>query len=245
MSEIELTIKCSNADKATVKIAISATVLELKEKIAIELNIPSGQQRLIYKGKVLKDDLTLDTYAVEDGHTVHMVKGVAPPGSASSTPSNASSTTTTTPPAGTLPTAYPAPSALNHFAPSQPGLQGHGGGGTNPFGAMGGMMPRGLAPPHGMPDMSAMQQQLMQNPDLLAQIMDSPMMQNVLNNPDTMRNMMAQNPQMQAMLDANPQIRHIMNDPAVSLTTVRITLFCFYFLLMHCLINVSLFRLFR
>ena len=56
----------------------------------------------------------------------------------------------------------------------------------------------------------------MRNPDIMRQVMSSPMMDNLLNNPDMMRNMMMNNPQMQAMLDANPQMRHALNDPSVS-----------------------------
>ena len=56
----------------------------------------------------------------------------------------------------------------------------------------------------------------MRNPEMMRQVMSSPMMENLLNNPDMMRNMMMNNPQMQAMLDANPQMRHVLNDPAVS-----------------------------
>jgi hypothetical protein len=31
--------------------------------------------RLIFKGKILKDELTLDEYKITDGLTVHVVKG--------------------------------------------------------------------------------------------------------------------------------------------------------------------------
>jgi len=31
--------------------------------------------RLIFKGKILKDELTLDEYKIQDGLTVHLVKG--------------------------------------------------------------------------------------------------------------------------------------------------------------------------
>jgi ubiquilin len=41
------------------------------------------------------------------------------------------------------------------------------------------------------------------------------MMENLMSNPDMLRNMIASNPQMQAMMDANPEIRHVINDPAV------------------------------
>ena len=59
---ISLTIRLSNADKAVVEADKSGTVLELKEKIAAKLNVPAVQQRLIYKGRVLKDDSTLEFY---------------------------------------------------------------------------------------------------------------------------------------------------------------------------------------
>lgn len=67
---ISLTIRLSNADKVVVDAESTGTVLELKEKIAIALSVPSGQQRLIHKGKVLKDDSTLEFY----GNVVICVK---------------------------------------------------------------------------------------------------------------------------------------------------------------------------
>ena len=33
------------------------------------------EMRLIYKGKILKDEQTLDSYKITDGMTVHLVKG--------------------------------------------------------------------------------------------------------------------------------------------------------------------------
>jgi ubiquilin len=188
MSDLTLTIKCSNADKATLIIANNATVLELKEKIAEELNVPATQQRLIYKGRVLKDDLTLEHYEVQDGHTVHMVKGASA--------SSGATASTATPVAAPQAEPIAAPtSQVNPFAMA-----------ANPF-ATG-----------GMPDVNRMQELLMRNPEVMQQIMNSPMMDNLLNNPDLLRNTMLSNPQMQAMLDANPQVRHMLNDPAVSLS---------------------------
>lgn len=64
-----------------------------------------------------------------------------------------------------------------------------------------------------MPDMAAMQQQMMQNPEMLRQIMDSPMMQGIMSNPELIRSMMQSNPAMQQLLEQNPQLNHIMNDP--------------------------------
>ena len=49
----------------------------------------------------------------------------------------------------------------------------------------------------------------------MQQMLNSPIMESLLSNPEMMQNMMLSNPQLQPMLDANPQIRHILNDPAV------------------------------
>lgn len=61
-SVIKLNIKLTNADKCSVEVETTATILELKEKIAAVLNVPAAQQRLIYKGRVLKDDSTVQFY---------------------------------------------------------------------------------------------------------------------------------------------------------------------------------------
>lgn len=41
--------------------------------------------RLIFKGKILKDEMTLDEYKIADGLTVHLVKGKVP-GAATNAP---------------------------------------------------------------------------------------------------------------------------------------------------------------
>ncbi|KAI7757003.1 hypothetical protein M8C21_003380, partial [Ambrosia artemisiifolia] len=48
-------------------------VSTFKETIASEVNLPMDQQRLIFRGKVLKDDDLLSEYHVESGHTLHLV----------------------------------------------------------------------------------------------------------------------------------------------------------------------------
>ncbi|KAJ8768103.1 hypothetical protein K2173_021043 [Erythroxylum novogranatense] len=52
----------------------------LKEQIASVTGVLSEQQRLICRGKVLKDDQLLSAYYVEDGHTLHpVVRQPVPP----------------------------------------------------------------------------------------------------------------------------------------------------------------------
>ncbi|CAG8441341.1 11209_t:CDS:1 [Acaulospora morrowiae] len=77
MPEITVTVKCSNDQKYSVKIDTSKTVLEFKNAIAEQSNTAADRQRLIYSGRVLKDNDTLDTYKITEGHTVHMVRSQA------------------------------------------------------------------------------------------------------------------------------------------------------------------------
>lgn len=224
MTEITISIKCVNADKANVTIDNTATVWNLKENIEQVMSVPASQQRLIYKGKVMKDELTLDHYNVQHEHTVHMVRGAAAPGSSpTSGPSTSQQSTQPAPASATFTGANPSPS-INPIPPST--SSNPFGAGANPFGQFDGNIGGG-----GNADFSRMQEQLMRSPDMMQQIMSSPMMDNILNNPDLLRNMFLNNPQMQSMLDANPQIRHILNDPAVS---VYFMLFLF---LRHLIIN--------
>lgn len=65
MSSIKVTIKpTSGGDKFHAEIETSATVRELKEEVARKCDTPADQQRLIYKGQVLKDDKTVESYGM-------------------------------------------------------------------------------------------------------------------------------------------------------------------------------------
>ncbi|RAL07388.1 ubiquitin domain-containing protein DSK2 [Aspergillus homomorphus CBS 101889] len=76
---ITFTIKSSNDAKYTLTLPLSTTVLDLKEKLATAeyADTPAERQRLIYSGRVLKDNETLATYKIKDGHTIHLVKSAA------------------------------------------------------------------------------------------------------------------------------------------------------------------------
>lgn len=58
-----------------------------------------------------------------------------------------------------------------------------------------------------------MQRQLMSNPEMLSQIMENPLVQNMMSNPDLMRQMILANPQMQQLMERNPEISHMLNNP--------------------------------
>lgn len=76
---ITFTVKASNDAKYTLTLPLSTQVLELKEKLAGSeyADTPAQRQRLIYSGRVLKDNDTLATYKIKDGHTIHLVKSAA------------------------------------------------------------------------------------------------------------------------------------------------------------------------
>ncbi|GMI90699.1 hypothetical protein like AT5G42220 [Hibiscus trionum] len=73
-SVIELRIKTLDSRIFSFPVDRNTPVSLFKERIARELGVPVGQQRLIFRGKVLKDDHLLAEYHVENGHTLHLVE---------------------------------------------------------------------------------------------------------------------------------------------------------------------------
>ncbi|KAH6792435.1 hypothetical protein C2S52_002912 [Perilla frutescens var. hirtella] len=70
---VEIKIKTLDSQTFTLRVHKRVPVPELKEQIASVTGVLSEQQRLICRGKVLKDDQLLSAYHVEDGHTLHLV----------------------------------------------------------------------------------------------------------------------------------------------------------------------------
>ncbi|KAL3634907.1 hypothetical protein CASFOL_021961 [Castilleja foliolosa] len=83
-STVQLNIKTLDSRIFSFHVDENILVLDLKEKIASQVDVPTGQQRLIFRGKVLKDDHRLSEYNtdVEHGDTLHLVKRqpLPPPG---------------------------------------------------------------------------------------------------------------------------------------------------------------------
>ena len=55
----------------------------------------AGEMRLIFKGKILKDEMTLDEYKITDGMTIHLVKGKAAGGAPSTSAASDAGASTT------------------------------------------------------------------------------------------------------------------------------------------------------
>lgn len=93
----QITFKVKASEKLhTITMPDSATVLDLKTKLAgtdFE-DVPVERQRLIYSGRVMKNDDALSVYKIKNNNTIHMVKSAL----SNPTPS-AAATSTPTPPA--------------------------------------------------------------------------------------------------------------------------------------------------
>lgn len=77
--QITFLVKSSNDTKYPVSILETATIRELKEKLAGSdyADTPVERQRLIFSGRVLKDSDTIASAKIKEGHTVHLVKSAA------------------------------------------------------------------------------------------------------------------------------------------------------------------------
>ncbi|XP_044955557.1 ubiquitin-like domain-containing protein CIP73 isoform X2 [Hordeum vulgare subsp. vulgare] len=87
---IEINIKTLESQVHKLRVDKNETVLNLKEKIVDVAGIPVEQQRLIFRGRVLKDDHLLSEYHLEDGYTLHLVARRTAEGQQSSETSEAS-----------------------------------------------------------------------------------------------------------------------------------------------------------
>ncbi|KAK1948416.1 Ubiquitin domain-containing protein DSK2b [Phytophthora citrophthora] len=53
-------------------------VAQMKQKVMESTEVAVASQRLIYRGRVLEDESSLESYKVEDGHTIHLFVRAAP-----------------------------------------------------------------------------------------------------------------------------------------------------------------------
>ncbi|KFB38423.1 AGAP004294-PA-like protein [Anopheles sinensis] len=69
---------------------------------------------------------------------------------------------------------------------------------------------------------SRMQHELLDNPDLMRTVLDNPLVQQMMNSPDTMRQILTSNPQMQELMQRNPEISHMLNNPELLRQTMEL-----------------------
>jgi len=189
---VKFFVKAANEGKHELELPLSTSVLDTKKKIAEKCTIPADRQRLIYSGRVMKDEETLEFYKVTDGNTVHMVKSANPPAASSSSTAGGSAARPS------VPTNIASGSGNNPLA----GLTGARYAGhvqlpsADIFGPDGGMGPlpgpEDVANMMGRPETQAAMNELFNNPQLLDQMIN-------------------QNPMLRGMGD---QARQMLRDPA-------------------------------
>ncbi|EDO14701.1 hypothetical protein Kpol_1068p11 [Vanderwaltozyma polyspora DSM 70294] len=198
---IKIHIK-SGQNKWEVTVDVSNTVLQLKEEIAKVSEIPVENQRLIYSGKILKDDQVLEFYKIQDEHSIHLVKS----GGASKTNTSASAAAASTSTATNSDSNAPLPS---NIAAGQSG-------GFNPlsdltsarYAGYGLNLPSAdmFGPDGGMNSMP--------NQDDMLRMLENPVFQSQMNemlsNPQMIDFMIQSNPQLQAM---GPEARQMFQSP--------------------------------
>lgn len=211
-AQVTFKVKTSGDHTHTITMAESATVLDLKNKLATEAyeNIAVERQRLIYSGRVLKNDDTLGSYKIKPNNTIHMVKSAA--SNPTPQPVNAASSTPTS---TGVPTNMAAGTANNPLA-NLTGARyaGHGINmpGMDMFGPDGGMS----GPMMDEDSISRM----MENPNVQQQ------MNEALNNPDFINMMIESNPMLRNVPNAreilqSPFMRQMMTNPEMMRSAMR------------------------
>ncbi|RHY03459.1 hypothetical protein DYB25_000833 [Aphanomyces astaci] len=88
---IDLNVKTVDQRQFQINLLASSSVPQLKSKIELETGVVTDRQRLIFRGKVLKNENNLAHYALENGHTLHLV--IRPADASPTVASSASSVT--------------------------------------------------------------------------------------------------------------------------------------------------------
>ncbi|XP_013363812.1 PREDICTED: ubiquilin-4 isoform X2 [Chinchilla lanigera] len=240
---IRVTVKTPK-DKEEIVICDRASVKEFKEEISRRFKAQQDQLVLIFAGKILKDGDTLNQHGIKDGLTVHLViktpqKTQDPAAATASSPStpDPAAAPSTTPASPTTP-AQPSTSGST-ASDAGSGSRRSSGGGPSPgtagegppnatasilsgFGGILGLGSLGLGSANFMELQQQMQRQLMSNPEMLSQIMENPLVQDMMSNPDLMRHMIMANPQMQQLMERNPEISHMLNNPELMRQTMEL-----------------------
>ncbi|EPY17871.1 ubiquilin [Angomonas deanei] len=201
---MSITVKLINGTSKEVSVPdFNVSVADLKKLTADVIEIPADEQRVVLRGKVLKDADILTACGMESGCVVHIVKSKK-----KTTEAEAPKPTTAPPPAQapSVPASTPSAEANPYAA-----LSGWGNAGATNNAAPN-MNPGGFG---GMPQMDMQQtMQMMQDP------FTQQMMQEISRNPELLRQMMQMNPQtanmppemmqMAMQMMQNPQMMQMM-----------------------------------
>lgn len=95
--------------------------------------------------------------------------------------------------------------------------------GLGSLGGLAGLESIGLGSTNFMELQNRMQTELLSNPDLLRQVLDNPLVQRLMNDPENIRTLITSHPQMQELMERNPEINHMLNNPELLRQTMEVT----------------------
>ncbi len=72
--KVKITVKLAADKTFDVEVELSSTVLQLKQLCEKQTGAKPEEQKIIFKGKILKDTDVLSAVKIENGITVHMVR---------------------------------------------------------------------------------------------------------------------------------------------------------------------------
>ncbi|XP_034938574.1 ubiquilin-1 [Chelonus insularis] len=186
-------------EKQSFEIEPNAAIKDFKKVVAEKFNAQIEQLCLIFAGKIMKDTETLETHNIKDGLTVHLVIKTPKPAQ---------------PPA-------PEPTPVS-------GIGGIGAdANTNPFGlgslgGFAGLENLGIGSANFIDMQQRMERELLSNPEVMHQVMDNPLVQSLMDNPENVRLLVSANPQMQELMQRNPEISHMLNNPELLRQTMEL-----------------------
>ncbi|XP_045501513.1 ubiquilin-1 [Colias croceus] len=179
-------------EKQQVEIEEDADIKKLKEVLSPKFNAEPEQLCLIFAGKIMNDVDTLKQHNIKDGLTVHLVIKTPP---------------------------RPEPEGATRRPPADVGATPFG---LNSLGGLAGLESLGLGQSTFMDLQARMQQELLSNPEMLRQVLDNPLVQQMMNDPENMRTLITSNPQMQDLMSRNPEISHMLNNPDLLRQTMEL-----------------------
>lgn len=182
-------------EKQSVEIEEDASIKDFKEAVSKKFNASTEQLCLIFAGKIMKDHETLSTHNVKDGLTVHLVI------KAPRTPSNQPQETQQV-------------QRMPDISASPFGLGSLGG--------LVGLESLGLGSVNFIDLQQRMQRELFSNPETMRLVLDNPLVQSLMSNPENMRNFVSANPQMQELMQRNPEINHMLNNSELLRQTMEL-----------------------
>jgi ubiquilin len=184
-------------EKQSVEIEENATIKEFKEAVSKKFNAQADQLCLIFAGKIMKDHETLNTHNIKDGLAVHLV--IKAPRTTTTSQNQESNSASR-------------PQADVNASPF----------GLGSLGGLSGLESLGLGSANFIDLQQRMQRELLSNPETMRQVLDNPMVQSLMNDPENMRTLVTANPQMQELMQRNPEISHMLNNPELLRQTMEL-----------------------